>query len=468
MKKYVFILGLTIALGACKSVGMSPSAKDLSVAQAAPLPNNPVQAFWEADPLLKALLDSALAQSNELKIQWLQRAQSEQVLLQQKSFLRPQASAMFAPSIRKFGQYTMDGVGNFDTQFSPNISVKERIPKRLPDLQLGMQFAWELDVWGKLQDRKKAAALRFLSEGQGYQWSRTLVGTRVIETYGLLCALDQELDIIRFNSELQKSALDLVKVQKEAGVANESGVQQLEAQWLNTQAQAYELQQRIVEAENELRYWLNRPKAQIHRNSKIIEKNWTMVQAGLDLQALGGRPDIQQAKWQLEAQLAQKSAAAKALKPSLMMNGFWGVQGFRPEYLFQLPASAAYNVLLGIALPLVNRRFLLSELKLQGLEAEKAFVHYENSLNRAYLEYQNIARALENLQAQRALKLKEVEANQKAIQAVRQLFQSSDANYLEVLTAQQNALKSQLDLLNLYQGQWANTTRLYRVFGGLQ
>jgi len=73
----------------------------------------------------------------------------------QRGLQKPVVSGLIQPSLRKFGKYTMDGVGNYDTQFSNNITKEQVIPENLPDLQVGVQASWELDIWGKLAKRKK-------------------------------------------------------------------------------------------------------------------------------------------------------------------------------------------------------------------------------------------------------------------------------------------------------------------------
>jgi outer membrane protein, multidrug efflux system len=40
-----------------------------------------------------------------------------------------------------------------------------------------------------------------------------------------------------------------------------------------------------------------------------------------------------------------KESAVLALKPSVVLSGILGVQGFQPAYLFQLPASMAYQLI---------------------------------------------------------------------------------------------------------------------------
>jgi outer membrane protein TolC len=49
---------------------------------------------------------------------------------------------------------------------------------------------------------------------------------------------------------------------------------------------------------------------------------------------------------------------------------------------------------------------------------------------------------------------------------VRTLFTSGNANYLEVLTTQQNALRSELELLEINRRKWVSMVNLYKILGG--
>jgi outer membrane protein TolC len=119
-----------------------------------------VQECWKRDTLLLQLIDSVLIRSNDIKIGFLEVAMAKADFGFQRGLRKPVVSGIIQPSLRRFGKYTMDGVGNYDTQFSTNITKEQIIPQNLPDIQIGLQSSWELDIWGKLAKRKKASALQ--------------------------------------------------------------------------------------------------------------------------------------------------------------------------------------------------------------------------------------------------------------------------------------------------------------------
>lgn len=426
-----------------------------------------VQECWKRDTLLVQLIDSVLVRSNDIKIGFLQLAMAKADFGYQRGLLKPTVNGIIQPSLRRFGKYTMDGVGNYDTQFSTNITRDQMIPEHLPDLQIGLQSSWELDIWGKLAKKKKASALRYLASESGQQWLITSLVAEVASSYGQLIALDKELDILKNNIEIQRKAFELVQVQKEAGTVNESAVQQLEAQWLNSRAQEGNVLQQITSLENDIRFLLNKPTATIHRSKFPFQCALdTSLFTRLKIDQLGRRPDVKQAKLNLMAAFETKESAALALKPSIVLSGILGVQGFQPAYLFQLPASMAYQLLGGITSPWLNRSAITSEMLRTESSWKVQDLAYQNALVKGYLEWDTQVKSLTYLQTQQQLKQREVLLTKGAINTVGTLFLTANASYLEVLTAQQNALRSELELLEISRNQWMRAINLYRVLGG--
>lgn len=426
-----------------------------------------VQACWKRDSLLVELIDSVLVRSNDIKIGFLEMAASRADFVYQRGLLAPVVSGIIQPSARRFGKYTMDGIGNFDTNFSPNITDDQIIPKNLPDLQLGLQSSWEWDVWGKLAKRKKASALRYLATESGQQWFITSIVAEVASAYGQLVALDQELSILKSNIAIQRRAFELVQVQKEAGAVNESAVQQLEAQWLNSRAQEGDVLQQITVLENQIRYYLNKPTGNIKRAPYPFQCALdSTLFANVKIDQLEKRPDIRQAKLNLSAAFESKESAKLALKPSVVLSGILGVQGFQPAYLFQLPASMAYQLLGGITTPWLNRSAITADILRSESSWKIQDLAYQNALINGYLEWDTQVKSLGYLQRQSQLKEREVLLTKGAINTVGTLFLTANASYLEVLTAQQNALRSELDLLEFSRKRWTHAIQLYRVLGG--
>lgn len=174
------------------------------------------------DPILIGLIDTALVNNHDLNIAIQKIEIARAGALSAKASLIPQVNAGVNGGIRRFGRYTMDGAGNIATEMTPDRIV----PINLPDIFVGFQASWEVDLWKKLKNKQKSAINQFLASAEGVKVvTASLVSDIAISYYELL-ALDHELEIIKQTIQRQKAALEVIKLKKETGRTNELAVQQ--------------------------------------------------------------------------------------------------------------------------------------------------------------------------------------------------------------------------------------------------
>src|SRR5690606_29775243 len=82
--------------------------------------------------------------------------------------------------------------------------------------------------------------------------------SNVASTYYELLTLNEGLDILTKNIKLQQRGLQIIEVQKEAGMATELGVQQFRAVLANSRAKEQEVLQQISLMENHLNFLTGR------------------------------------------------------------------------------------------------------------------------------------------------------------------------------------------------------------------
>jgi outer membrane protein TolC len=375
----------------------------------------------------------------------------------------PQINAGVTPSLRKFGLYTMDGAGNIVTEMENG----KMVPIDLPDFMLGMQASWEVDLWGKLKDRKAAARARFMASESARQLMRTALVAEAASAYYELVAADQELRMLDQTIALQEEALSLVRVQKEASVVNQLAVQQFEAQLLDQQGIRFQVKQLIIDTEARINTLAGRFNAPIPRDTAFFSNTALLpLKPGIPARMLEYRPDIRQAEYELTAARADVEAARKAFLPSLMISGSTALQAYRPNALLLFPESIAYSLIGGLAGPVINRNQIAGEFtKMDALRREAIF-NYQATLSRAFLEVHQEMRRFENLQNIFELKRKESGILLGAVDVSRELFRYGRADYLEVLLARQNALRVNIELIESRRMQFLTAVRLYRALGG--
>ncbi|MGV3600527.1 MAG: efflux transporter outer membrane subunit [Dyadobacter fermentans] len=418
------------------------------------------------DQHLVALIDTALQNNLDLKmaVQRIEMARTN-IMIAHGAML-PSVTGDVSGGGRKFGDYTMDGVGNYDTNFSSNLDDDRRLPAPfLPDYFLGLRSSWEIDIWGKLKNQKKAAYTRFLASEKGRQAIVTGLIAEIARSYYELLALDTELDIIQKNIDLQESAVETIKMQKEAGRANDLGVQQLTAQLLNTRSLEYEVRQQVVEIENNVNLLAGRFPQPVTRSSAMGQAVPQSISAGVPAQMLRRRPDIQQAQLELLANYSEQQAAQLALLPSLNITAFLGFNAFKSNLLFS-SGSLAYSALGGLTAPLINRKALKAGQKRAEAASLEALYAYNKSVLTGFSEVSTSLKKLENTREIGELKRQEVEVLQQAVVTSQDLFLTGYASYLEVITAQRGVLQEELNLTNVQKEQFLALVELYRALGG--
>jgi multidrug efflux system outer membrane protein len=415
------------------------------------------------DKNLITLIDTALKNNFDvlMTLQKIEIARND--LRLSKGAMLPTVSSNFAYLQRKFGYYTMDDAGNRTTEITP----RQIIPTNLPDYFIGFQTNWEIDIWGKLRNKKRAAFSRYLSSVEGTNLVLTNLVSEIATTYYELIALDNELDIIRETIKLQQDALEIVKVQKEAGTANELAVKQFEAQVLNSQGLEFETLQNILENENKLNFLLGRfPQPIAKEKSNFTSQIPTQINLGIPSQLLINRPDIKQAEFELLATKFDVRAAKAAFYPSFNITGSLGFQAFNTAFLFISPQSLAYNLLGSLTTPLLNRSAIKNQFKNAKANQLEAMYNYQKTILKGYVEVSNEISNIKNLEQIQNLKMQEVAALTKSIDISDDLFKSGRATYFEVLMIQNNSLQAKLELVNTKKRQFNSTVNIFKALGG--
>ncbi|MBN7813698.1 efflux transporter outer membrane subunit [Algoriphagus sp. H41] len=428
------------------------------------------QSSWQSyfqDPKLKSLISDALA-NNQDNLMTLERINAAKAgMLQAKAGLFPSIGGVAGASQRKYGEYTMDGVGNYDTNFSTNISPDQHIPDPYKDFVIGANFEWELDVWGKIRSKRKAAVSRYLASEEMAKNVRTWLVAEVASHYYALLAIDAEVNILTESIRLQELGLNLITELKDGGRANQLAVDQFEALILNTRSK---LQARYRE-EKTTEYNLARlvgtldiPEERIELDSAVERPR--VLEIGLPSQLLRLRPDIREAEMALHASKFDVAAAKAAFYPSFKLFGMAGFNAFDFSKLFLSPGSSVYQFGMGLTAPIFNRREIKTQFEVAKADQRIALLEYEKRTLNAYLEVLDLVNQIDTYENQLKLKQYEVSVQQRSIDNSNTLFSVGYANYLEVINAQGRALESAIELADLKASRLQAHVKLYRALGG--
>lgn len=422
----------------------------------------PWRSFF-TDRNLADLIDTALKNNQELMItlQEIEIARNE--IRSRKAALLPSVGFRAGAGFEKVGRYTSQGAGDASTEITPGRPV----PEVLPDYLVALQANWEIDIWKKLRNAKKAALTRYLATVEGRNFVLTNLIAEVANTYYELLALDNQLVIVRQNIDLQKNALEVIKVQKEAARTTELAVKKFEAEVLGSRSLEFDILQQIKETENRLHLLLGRYPREIPRaKGDLQDLVPQVVRAGIPSQLLANRPDIKQAELQLTAARLDVKVARAEFYPSFGISGTLGFQAFNPSYLVHLPESLLGSLVGDLAGPLINRNAIRAEFNNANAKQVQALYQYEKTVLNAYLEVATQLSRIDNLGRSYELKAQQVAALTRSIEVSNDLFKSARADYFEVLMTQRDALETKLELVETQKSRLNAVVNIYKQLGG--
>jgi outer membrane protein, multidrug efflux system len=415
------------------------------------------------DANLVALIDTALKNNQELNITLQEIAITKNEITARKGEYLPFVGVKGGAGVEKVGRYTSQGAGDATTEIKPG----KEMPDPLGDFLIGAYATWEVDIWHKLRNAKKAAVVRYLSTVEGRNFVITTLIAEIANSYYELLALDNQLEIVKKNIDIQTNALEVVKQQKDAARVTELAVKKFEAEVLNTKSLQYSIQQQITETENRINFLLGRFPQPIPRNDQALDNVMPdNMHTGIPSQLLANRPDIKQAELDLAASKLDVQVAKAQFYPSLGISAGVGYNAFNPTYLFRTPESILYSLAGELVAPLVNRNAIKATYLNANAKQIQAVYNYERTIINAYVEVANQVSKMDNLQKSYDLKLKQVDALTQSITISNDLFRSARADYMEVLLTQRDALESKFELIETRKEQMKARVNIYQALGG--
>ncbi|MDF2465527.1 MAG: transporter, partial [Ramlibacter sp.] len=197
---------LAAALLAAPTLAQEPN---LSVqAQVAAEQAAPSTAGWWAslgDPVLSTLIQQGLGANLDIEQAHTRIARSHALL--------QGAKASYGPS----GSVGLQGrAAQASEAEAPGTSSAQR---RSDNVQLGMEFSWEVDLFGRLRAQSSAAAQRVKAAEAQAQGVRLAVSAEIAHAYFSLIGAREQLQLARAVAENRDRTLKLVQVRAQGGIA---------------------------------------------------------------------------------------------------------------------------------------------------------------------------------------------------------------------------------------------------------
>jgi len=462
--KGVVLLGVILSMGftSCgvlnsnkyksPEVDASGMFRDENPTDTTTIANIPWREYF-SDPILQALIDEGLTNNYDLRLAYNRIQQAEAGLYIAKS--------AYFPTVALGAQVT-------HTQKSIS-NGKERVLGYNGGDQwaLGFVVQWEADIWGKLNSKTKAQYANLVSTHAYRNLIQTSLVANIATTYYSLLALDEQLKITLETIELLKESTATMQAMMQAGLLNRAGVKQSEALLYSTQVSVPDLQMQINQLENSLSLLLGRKPGPITRTAIDNQSVPSELQVGIPAQMLAKRPDVLQAEMGFRYAFEMKNVAQRSLYPSLTLGSSSSV-GFASNTLSQFfkPTNILANIVGGLTQPIFAGNQLRGQYKIAKAQQEEALLTFEQTVLTASQEVSNIMFTYETSLRKNEDRAKQVDALSLAVGDTQQLLKAGEANYTEVLQAEQSLLQAQLGQVSDKLEQLQASVNLYRALGG--
>lgn len=410
--------------------------------------------WWEAfdDPILTELVTMTLADSPDLKA-----AQSR---VNQARAQLGISKAQLLPWLDASGSWTR-------TQVSDNAPY-EMMSGVHNDGKLGLDAAWEIDVFGRQRANVRAASNTLQAEQARLYAACTSLSGETAINYISLRTLQERLRIAEAQLAVQKEQQALLVGNYQAGLVAQLPVQQGEYTMQQTAAEIPLLRTSIEETMNRLAILTGQTPGALEElllPVRALPEVDSKMYYAIPADALLHRPDVRAAERDLAAQMQRTKSAKADMKPRISLFGSIGLESASTGNLFS-GGSKGFSFGPSIHLPIFHAGAIRKNIRVQTEKEEEYLAVYEKTVLSAVGEVRDALTAGAQ-EHERGISL---EAGRTAAEDAMQLaetnYRSGLGNYLDVLDAQRSLYAFEESCAASRGQELIHTVQLFKAMGG--
>ena len=340
------VLAGPLALAAC-SFAPPPSVPEPAAAlpdafdEAGPAGEHAPREWWRSfgDPVLNEVVDSVLVSSFDLAeaVARVQQARAQAAISRAALVPAVQASGAAAdqntPSNTGFGRQIRDVTGGDGG--IPGFEFPDRFG--ITTYSLGLDFAYELDFWGRARNDSRAAAMEYLASESDYHAARIGVLAETITTYFEIADLRRRTALAEETVSVLLERVELAETRYDRGLINSLALYQVTQEARNVQAGLPQIESQLAGAEARLAVLLGGFRDRLDAllpDSLAPVPATDAIAAGVPADLLLQRPDVRSAWQRLESARYAIGARSAERIPSLSLSGSIGLQSSDVDGLF--------------------------------------------------------------------------------------------------------------------------------------
>ncbi|MDE7153247.1 MAG: TolC family protein [Muribaculaceae bacterium] len=325
--------------------------------------------------------------------------------------------------------------------------------------------SWEVDIFGKTLNNKRAAEASFRQSQSYAQAVRSQIIGGVANCYYAIASLQATLEMMEETATIWKENVQTMRDFKSIGRTNEAAVMQSEANYYSILASIQDIRTQLHETNNSLALLLRRqPQAFAIPALESYAPPVIAIQ-GVEMSMLASRPDVRAAEESLAAAYYQTNYARAAFYPGLTITANYGFTNSFGSFI-KNPGDWIASLTGSLVAPIFMRGQNIARLQASKAQQKQALNNFEKSVLSAASEVSNALTLYDNNRRKAELLDKQVEDLIKAQEYTGELFAAGSATYLEVLTAQTSLLSARTGRINCELAQAQAVINLYQSLGG--
>lgn len=455
---------LATALAGCVTLGPDYQRPDVAMPQAwrTGLPNakDVVNTQWWqglGDPALDALISEAIDANKDLQLATLRVEEFDAKLGIARAEGRPQVGYNALAQRKRYSQ-EQPGPGSRNDDGSFEKATNQNA------FEVGTNFSWELDLWGRVRRAKESARADVMASEDARRAMMLTVVTSVATSYVQLLALDHQLELAHQAEKNRSDALALVQKKYEGGAASRLDVAKARAAMYDVAVAVPDLERQVAELENATSLLLGRNPGPIKRGTLLAMK-LPPVPAGIPSDVLERRPDVMEAEQNLVSANAKIGVAKAEYFPRISLTGMLGLGSTQVDTLLQRSAMTD-----SIGAGLLGTIFSGGRIKGDILASEavqkQMLVKYQQAIQTALREVEDAlvfnakAGEIANAGSQQLAALRD------AVQLSEARYDGGQSSFIDVLDAQQDLYDAQDEQVGRDRDTYLALISIYKAMGG--
>ena len=332
----------------------------------------------------------------------------------------------------------------------------------------GFDAVWELDLFGKY--RREIEAARYDTQATRAARNAVLVSviSDVARAYVDLRGLQVRASVLHAAIDVLRESLRIVSIRYQRGITNELDVTLATRELATLEAQAAPLDAEVRAAEYTIATLIGAyPEELVHELSAggLVPAVPGAVDAGLPLDLLKRRPDVQEAERELAGATARIGVATADLFPSLALTG---AVGYQRQSVGGLPALGQHIWSAGpaAAWPLLDFGALDARVEVADLQTRALLVHYKQTIQAAVRDVDTSLGAYAAEQLSLGKLGTALVASQRAVTLANERYERGLTDFLNVVDAQRQEYVIQDEYAGVQVAAAERFIALYRSLGG--